>query len=211
MKTSKQEITSNIDNSNVNSDNSFYYEPLSEELIQKITGCSYIPNDNISTDELAHVIVLYKDFNNTTQTGELIVNKNVAEDVVDIFRDLYEESYQIEKIRLIDEYNGSDDASMEDNNSSCFNYRNIDGTDTLSDHSLGIAIDINPLYNPYVRTNMGERNVLPPNGIQYADRNIDFPHKIQKGDICYNAFISRGWKWGGEWSDPIDYQHFYKK
>lgn len=192
------------------SEKDFYYEPLSEDIIHKISGVSFTENDTISLDDLRHVVVKYVDFENNTRTGELIVNKAVADDVVDIFKELYDASYQIEKIRLIDEYNGSDDASMEDNNSSAFNYRNIDGTNELSDHSLGLAIDINPLYNPYVRTGMGDRDILPVNATMYADRAADFSHKIQKGDVCYNAFISRGWKWGGDWSSPIDYQHFYK-
>lgn len=213
--TDKADNTDNADNdtdnTNTASENSFYHEPLSEELINKISGVSYTPNDNISFSDLRHVVVKYYDFNNNEMTGELICNKNVADEVVDIFKELYNSDYQIEKIKLIDEYNGNDDASMADNNSSCFNYRTIDGTDTLSDHSLGLAIDINPLFNPYVRTGMGSRNVLPANGIPYADRTSDFPHKITKNDVCYNAFISRGWQWGGEWNSPIDYQHFYKE
>jgi hypothetical protein len=151
------------------------------------------------------------DFNNEVCEGKLIVNVQVADDIMEIFKELFDAKYQIEKIKLIDEYDANDDASMEDNNTSAFNFRLIDGQDTISDHSYGIAIDINPLYNPYVRSGFGDRDVLPVNGTVYADRTKDFEHKIVKGDVCYNAFINRGWKWGGEWNSPIDYQHFYKE
>ena len=94
--------------------------------------------------------VRYYDFEGEIQTGELICNKGIAQDLVEIFYELYLNEYQIEKIRLIDEYGGDDTASMEDNNTSCFNYRVVDGTTSLSKHALGCAIDINPFYNPYV-------------------------------------------------------------
>lgn len=189
----------------------FYYEPISEEIKSRIDGISYKENDKIHYSDLRFVTVMYYDFNREVKEGEMIVNVQVADDVLAIFKELYDNQYQIEKMRLIDEYNADDDASMEDNNTSAFNYRTIDGTDDISDHSYGVAIDINPLYNPYVRKGHGDRNVLPVNGSAYADRNAEFDHKIVKGDICYNAFISRGWKWGGEWTGVVDYQHFYKE
>lgn len=192
-------------------DMDFYYEPLSDELKKRITGLSFRENDRITYDDLRHVVVKYIDFDWNVREGELIVNEKVAKEVVDIFRELYNHKYPIEKIRLVDDYQADDEASMEDNNTSAFNYRVIDGTDMISDHGYGVAIDINPRYNPYVRNGFGDRDVLPVNGAEYADRSKKFDHKIEKGDVCYQAFISRGWKWGGEWEDPVDYQHFYKE
>lgn len=189
----------------------FYYEPISDDIKNRINGVSYKENDKIDYSDLRYLTVKYVDFDGKTQSGELIVNVRIADDVLEIFKELYEAEYQIEKMRLIDDYNADDDASMEDNNTSAFNYRTMDGTDNISDHSYGIAIDINPLYNPYIRNGYGERNVLPVNGSAYADRSLDFEHKITAGDVCYNAFISRGFKWGGEWTGNIDYQHFYKE
>ena len=189
----------------------FYYEPISEALKEYITGKSFQENDIIDYSDLRHVVVQYVDFTGQTREGELIVNVQAADDILAIFKELYDASYPIEKIRLIDEYNADDDASMADNNTSAFNYRTIDGTNALSDHGYGIAVDINPLYNPYVREGFGERNILPVNGSAYADRTASFEHKIVKGDVCYQAFASRGWKWGGDWDSPVDYQHFYKE
>lgn len=189
----------------------FYYETLSEDLKKRITGKSYKENEIIDYSDLRHVVVKYIGFDKTEKNGELIVNVRIAEDVVCIFKELFDAGYEIEKIKLVDEYNANDDDSMADNNSSAFNFRFIDGTEIISDHGYGLAIDINPLYNPYVRSGFGNRDVLPVNGAIYADRERDFPHKIVKGDICYNTFIKYGFKWGGEWKDTIDYQHFYKE
>lgn len=189
----------------------FTYEPVPIEILNRITGKSYPKGCPLNISELNYVRVKYYDFHNQVQDGELIVNASIAQDTVEIFKELFDAGYQIEKIRLIDEYNADDDASMADNNTSAFNYRYVDGTTTLSDHSYGMAIDINPLYNPYVRSGFGDRDILPVNGAPYSDRNADFPHKITRNDICYNAFIEHGFKWGGEWDDPIDYQHFYKE
>ena len=189
----------------------FYFEPISDEVKTRITGKSYPTDCDYSLDNLRYVKVKYYDFDNNIKEGELIVNAAIALDTVEIFKELFDAKYQIEKIKLIDEYNAIDDDSMADNNTSAFCYRVIDGTDILSDHSLGMAIDINPLYNPYVRTGYGDRNILPVNAKEYADRTKNFKHKIEKGDVCYNAFISRGFKWGGEWEGTVDYQHFYKE
>jgi hypothetical protein len=95
---------------------------------------------------------------------------------------------------------------MAENNTSAFNFRRITNSTTISKHGYGVAIDINPIQNPYIR---GE-TILPPAGEEYLDRSNIRMGMITKGDICYQAFISRGWKWGGDWSTPKDYQHFEK-
>ena len=113
-------------------------------------------------------------------------------------------------MRLIDEYDADDERSMTDNNSSCFNYRTISHTNKISKHGLGIAVDINTLYNPYTKVVDGERIIEPAAGAPYLDRDADFPYKIERGDLCYNLFISHGFEWGGDWTDRKDYQHFEK-
>ena len=101
---------------------------------------------------------------------------------------------------------------MLDNNTSCFNYRTVDNTTTISKHGLGIAIDINPFYNPYIKTNPDGSLYISPSGSEiYADRNVDFPHKIDESDLCYQLFTSHGFKWGGHYKTIKDYQHFYKE
>ena len=150
------------------------------------------------------------DFSGTTRTGEIICNKAIAQDLMEIFKELYDNEYQIDKIRLIDEYGGDDDLSCGDNNSSCFNYRVVGGTDTLSKHALGLAIDINPFQNPYITYPNGVERISPIGSEPYADRSSGLPHMILEGDLCYNLFIEHGFTWGGHWKTLKDYQHFQK-
>ncbi len=188
----------------------FFYEPLSDDIKERITGISYQENPTISYNELRYVQVLYFDFNEKECSGELICNEAIAQDLVEIFYELHQAKYLIEKICLIDEYGGDDEASMEDNNSSCFNYRVISGTTKLSQHALGLAIDINPLYNPYVTNLDGELNVVPANAAAYADRSTAYIAKITHDDLAFRLFIEHGFTWGGDWKNSKDYQHFQK-
>ena len=211
----------------------FFYQPLSDAVTARITGISYPVSESIapalslqavnvipdaqtpaiSYSDLRYMNILYYDFQGDVQVGELICNKDIAQDLVEIFYELYLNEYQIEKIRLIDEYGGDDTASMEDNNTSCFNYRVVDGTNSLSKHALGRAIDINPFYNPYVvfdKNGTGETYISPGGSEIYADRSQNFPYKIDENDLCYKLFKEHGFTWGGNWNSSKDYQHFQK-
>ena len=100
---------------------------------------------------------------------------------------------------------------MEANNTSCFNYRYVDGTTKLSNHSYGTAIDINPLYNPYVKEySDGTIKILPSAATAYADRSIIDDYMIDHNDYAYLVFTSYGFSWGGDWNSVKDYQHFEK-
>lgn len=208
----------------------FYYEPLSETVKQRITGVSYPVTQadkeavavavniassaeeiQISYDDLRYVSVQYYNFKGIVRTGELICNEAIAQDLVEIFYELYQNEYEIEQIHLIDEYSGDDLLSMQDNNTSCFNYRMVDGTSNLSKHALGLAIDINPFFNPYVvPQNDGTTYISPPGSETYADRSNDFAYKIDENDLCYKLFKEHGFQWGGDWNSLKDYQHFQK-
>jgi len=187
----------------------FFVRPLSPELKKRITGISfpYEPAE-ISYDDLVDIHVLHYDFNNQVQKGRLICNKKIGQKVLAVFKKLYDNAYQIEKIRLIEDYKGDDEASMRDNNTSCFNYRKIAGSDKLSNHSFGLALDINPLYNPYVKRTKTKTVISPETAADYADRTRPFPHKIDKDDLAYQAFTEQGFFWGGSWISVKDYQHF---
>ena len=184
----------------------FTAENIPFEVEQKITGVSYHKNDRIQLSDLAYLNVRYINFNGEKCNGELICNKKIAKEMLEIFSELFENKYLIEKIRLVDEYDADDDKVMTDNNSSCFNYRTIADTDVISMHGMGLAVDINPLYNPYI---VGEK-IMPVASKPYADRTKDFQHKIDEQDLCYRIFTKYGWKWGGHWKNSKDYQHFYK-
>lgn len=191
----------------------FYYESLNDAIKEKITGISYPEDDSnaaVSYDMLRYVSVLYYDFNGASQTGELICHKAIAQDLVEIFCELYEAGYPIERICLVDEYQGDDEMSMQDNNTSCFNYRALP-SGKLSNHAYGLAIDLNPFYNPYVTTKKdGTVNITPAGSEPYADRTQDFAYKIDKEDLAYRLFLEHGFTWGGSWRSSKDYQHFEK-
>lgn len=188
----------------------FYYESLSDSIKKRITGLSYKEDCTIPYEDLRYVRVLYTNFNGGTSTGELICNQAIARDLVEIFYELYQAEYQIESIRLIDEYNADDLLSMEDNNTSCFNYRTVEGTTKLSKHAQGLAIDVNPFFNPYVTYDNGKEKVSPAGSEAYADRSKPFAYKIDENDLCYKLFTEHGFIWGGHWNSCKDYQHFQK-
>ena len=125
-----------------------------------------------------------------------------------IFEELYQAEYPIEKVELVDAYNADDEESMSHNNSSAFNFRFISHTTKISKHGLGMAVDINTLYNPYVKTVDGKLSIEPANATAYVDRSKDFPYKIDHDDLCYKLFTKYGFTWGGDWTHSKDYQHF---
>ena len=227
----KEDISMTVNPDRITYKENFYYEPLSDDIIKRITGISYpaiisqsdtntktavntanSPEEiQISYDDLRYVSVLYYNFKGIERFGELICNKAIAQDMVEIFYELYTNEYQIEQIRLIDEYNGDDTLSMQDNNTSCFNYRVVDGTASLSKHALGLAVDINPFFNPYVvYKNDGTAYISPQGSETYADRSKEFAYKIDENDLCYKLFKEHGFTWGGNWNSCKDYQHFQK-
>ncbi len=191
-----------------NSGSAFYISEITDDIFARIKGKSFKDDCTLSRDDLRYLHVLHKDKDGVTHEGEMIVNYHIAEDVLEILKELYENDYPIEKIRLVDEYGADDELSMEDNNSSSFNFRFISHTTKVSKHGLGLAVDINTLYNPYTKMVDGKRIIEPVTGGPYLDRGADFDYKIEKGDLCYNLFTAHGFEWGGNWSDRKDYQHF---
>ncbi len=185
----------------------FYYQEIDSTIFERISGLSYSSKCTLPLAELRYLRVLHKDKDANIIVGELICNKKIADDLLEIFEVLYKHSYPIERMVLVDEYGANDMRSMMANNSSAFNFRYIAGTTRLSKHSLGMAIDINPLYNPYVK---GTR-VLPSTSKEYTNRDANFDYKITRGDICHQEFIKRGFIWGGGWLNSKDYQHFEKR
>lgn len=189
----------------------FTASPITDELYERIDGCSYVENDDIALEDLRYLQVLHIGFDGETHVGELIVNAAIAEDILEIMQELYDNQYPIERMTLVDEYGGDDELSMQANNTSCFNYRTVEGSENLSKHSFGLAIDINPFYNPCVRTYAdGSTKSFPEGSDEYADRSKDFPYKIDKDDLCYRLFTEHGFRWGGTWKSLKDYQHFDK-
>ena len=180
--------------------------PIPPAVEVRMRGSSYPEDAVIKLDDLRYLKLSYIDFEGRSQVGEMVCNKAIADDLVAIFRDLFEARYPIKSIRLIDDFGGDDDASMAADNTSCFNYRKKVGVRELSKHALGLAVDINPFENPYVRPS----RIRPAEAKAFADRTKDFPHKIDKEDLCYKLFRAHGFSWGGTWRSVQDYQHFEK-
>lgn len=186
----------------------FYISEIPDDIFAKMQGKSYKDNCTVPRDDLRYVHVLHMGFDGEVKAGELVVSRKIADDVLEIFEELYKADYPIEKVRLVDEYDADDEASMSDNNSSAFNFRFISHTTRISKHGLGMAVDINTRYNPYVKTVNGKLSIEPANGADYVDRSKDFPYKIDHEDLCYKLFTEHGFTWGGDWTHSKDYQHF---
>ena len=186
----------------------FSADTIPEAVKLRMTGRSYPEEDaGISLSDLRYLKLLYYDFGGRVRRGEMVCNRAIADDLLYIFKELYKAKYPIASIRLIDDFDGDDQRSMEANNTSCFNYRTKTSGTSLSAHARGMAVDVNPLQNPYVKGEIVE----PEAAREYADRTVDFPHKITDDDLCCKLFRSRGFQWGGAWNSVKDYQHFEKK
>ncbi|MFI3287227.1 MAG: M15 family metallopeptidase [Rikenellaceae bacterium] len=191
-------------------ENCFVGCEISDELFERMKGKSYKENCTVELAELRYIKVLHRDAEGRVLLGEMVCNKRIEADLLEIFRVLYAEEYPIERMVLIDNYGADDGASMRANNSSAFNFRFIAGTEKLSNHSLGLAVDINPLYNPYVKVKDGRTIVDPPEGSKYVNRTLENPFIIKDNDLLVTEFLSHGFTWGGHWNSLKDYQHFEK-
>ena len=187
-----------------------------DEIFNRINGKSYRDNDDIALEDLRYLTIPYYNFEQQVMLGEMIVNKDIEEDVRSIFKELFNNKYEIKSMRLIDDYwqvgcdgNIADNNSIEDNKTSCFCYRKATGGESISNHGYGRAIDINPQQNPYVENGQNTHR----NADEYVNnRYVGEPHVIVASDedICYSIFTKHGFTWGGNWTNPIDYQHFEK-
>jgi hypothetical protein len=162
---------------------------------------SYRAGCPVGPAELRAVRVSYWGFDGRPSTGSIVVARRVAEDVVDVFRQLWVARFPVRRLQPVSAYRGSDDASMAADNTSGFNCRFVGGTSRWSMHAYGEAIDVNPVENPYVQ---GSR-VSPPAGRAYTARSPYRKGMAVAGGVLVRAFASVGWKWGASFGD---YQHF---
>jgi D-alanyl-D-alanine carboxypeptidase len=184
--------------------------PPATATVQPVTaaelGASWRPGCPVEPRRLRRIDVNHIGFDGQTHRSQLIVNEDLVPQVIAIFEQLYRLGYPIEKMRTVDHYPSADDElSMEDNNTSGFNCRGIPGSDQWSQHAYGLAIDLNPLLNPYIDSS---GSFQPTNAAAYLDRNRTDPGLLHDGDPAVRVFTDRGWRWGGHWRTPIDYQHF---
>lgn len=190
----------------------FVQEAIPDAVFARMEGRSFPKDCTVNRQSLRYLKLLHVDVDGRTRLGEMVCNKSIAADVIDVFRELYCQRYPIHSIKLIDDFNADDEQSMRANNTSSFCFRKVTGSKKLSAHAMGKAIDVNPLYNPYYHRSPSDKiTVQPTTAMKYVDRAATFPYKITKTDLMYRLFIARGFKWGGAWNRVKDYQHFEKE
>lgn len=193
----------------------FSISPISEAVKARMMGKSY-PKEGakIAIGDLRYLRVKHYDAEGKVKNGEIVVNKAIANDVLEIFKELFNMKYPIESVKLIDDFNADDETSMRHNNSSGFCYRVVKGSKSLSKHSRGLAIDINTLYNPCFKLDPTGKSAYkkgtlqPANAEKYVSRKTKYPYTLTAEVIA--LFKKHGFKWGGDWRTMKDYQHFEK-
>jgi hypothetical protein len=165
---------------------------------------SWRPGCPVALPDLRYVELDHWDFEGRERRGELVVHAVFADDIVEVFEELFEQRFPIDRMVLVDDFDGDDLASMDANNTSAFNCRLALGSSRWSEHAYGRAVDINPVQNPYV----SGATVLPPAGGAYLDRTVPSPGMVLPGDVVVSSFAAIGWEWGGDWVSVKDYQHF---
>jgi hypothetical protein len=180
--------------------------PLDAALRKRMTGKSWHKGCPVGLGKLRLLELSYWGFDGEAHRGRLVVHRRVAADVIAAMRSLFEHRFPIRRMVLIDRYGGDDHRSMAADNTSAFNCRFVaDQPGVWSQHAYGLAIDINPVENPYVSPG---GSVSPPAGKPFADRSLDEAGMIHDGDATVQAFADQGWGWGGNWRPVKDYQHF---
>jgi len=155
------------------------------------------------TDSLVLLNVVYYSFDGKLHRGQLVVNNSVQKDIEDVFELIRNERFLVDKCIPIVKYNWSDSASMANNNSSSFNYRTIAGTNRLSLHSYGLAVDINPFNNPVIYSD----GRISPKGAKYNPKKTG---TFTSDCPIVQKFKELDWRWGGEFKSFKDYHHFDK-
>ncbi len=197
-----------------------------DEVYNRIIGKTYVANNDISLDDLVYIKLLHYNYDGDVVVGEVIVNKLIQEDIKYVFEKLFNLKYEINSMRLIDDYWISGDDSATDrnsilhNNSSSFYYRRVKNQNTLSNHALGLAIDINPIENPYTPRNKDgsfDTSLLTEYELDKLvnrdDKKKENKHIITLDDEICRVFSDVSFECGGIWplqndAWSCDWQHF---
>ncbi|MFZ9668510.1 MAG: M15 family metallopeptidase [Solirubrobacterales bacterium] len=180
-------------------------ERLDSDVRDRMIGSSWRRGCPVPLRDLRLVRVTHWGFDGKPANGRLVIQDRYAKPITWVMQQLFEGGFRIRLMRLVDAYGASDRLSMRADNTSAFNCREIAGRPGVwSQHAFGAAIDINPVENPYVTGDY----VSPPAGRPFADRTPRRRGMIAPDGAVVRAFARIGWGWGGDWSDPRDYQHF---
>ena len=159
----------------------------------QMTGVSWHRGCPVGLDDLRLITLTYRGFDGRAHTGRLVANRSAAPVLVAVFRRLYAADFPIRRMEPVDRYAGDDFRSIEADNTSAFNCRAATGSSHWSNHAYGLAIDVNPIENPYIS---GGRSSHPASG-PYLDRSRHRPGMAYAGGVLVEAFRAAGWGWGG--------------
>lgn len=175
--------------------------PLEGDPLRRSTWSEGCP---VTVADLRYLTLGFWGFDGLPHTGEMVVNAEVADTIVGVFRALFDARYPIEEMRITTQAEVDAPPIGDGNNTSAFVCRPAVGSTRFSEHAYGLAVDINPFLNPYIKGKV----VLPELAAAYTDRTNVRPGMITEGDVVVAAFDAAGWGWGGRWSSLKDYQHF---
>lgn len=176
-------------------------DPIPDDVLAR---SSWVPECPVTVEELAYVTVSHMGFDGEYHTGEIIVHASVAEGVVEVFRRLHEEKFPIEQMRVITKEEIDAPPTGDWNDTTSFVCRPAVGSNGWSQHAYGLAIDINPFHNPYIKDWL----IIPELAEAYLDRERQLPGMIFGDDFVVEAFAEIGWTWGGNWNSLKDWMHF---
>jgi hypothetical protein len=182
----------------------FSAHKLSPALRERITGVSWHRGCPVGRSRLRYLRIAYHGFDGRVHAGEMVASVAAVKPLKRAFAGLFRSRFPIRRMRLVDDYGGSDYRSIEADNTSAFNCRRVTGGSRWSQHAYGLALDVNPIENPYVSNG----RTAHPASRRYLDRSRHRRGMAYPGGSLVAAFDAVGWGWGGRWSDPTDYQHF---
>ncbi len=184
--------------------------PLPEPVVQEMRGSTWEPACPVGLPDLRLLRFNYWGFDGELRRGPMVLNVSVAADVLSVFRALFDSGFPLKHVALAQRWRPNGPTDTTRSVTAAFNCRpalNPDGTPTgtWSQHAFGLAVDVNPLQNPYVAA---DGTVLRPAAEPYTDRSLELPGMIHQGDVVVRVFAAIGWNWGGEWTTTKDYMHF---
>lgn len=173
-------------------------------LLRERMGESWSSACPVDLSDLRYVTVAFRGFDGLAHRGELVLAAHVAEDVVGVFRKLFEADFPIEEMRLVTTEDHHAPKTGDGNSTAAYNCRSIRGSSRWSEHALGTAVDINPFHNPMLKRG----TVVPELATAYIDRSNVRPGMVLDPGVAVKAFAKIGWKWGGHWKSHQDWMHF---
>ncbi len=179
--------------------------PAPAEVIARST---WAPGCPVAAKDLSWVRLTFRGFDQRRHTGELLVATSAADDLVTVFRELWRERYPIEQMTITTKAEQDAAPTGDGNDTGVFACRPVTGGSSYSQHAYGLAIDLNPFQNPYLKGDPRTGIVLPELASAYLDRGHVCPGMILAGSPVVRAFERIGWGWGGAWRSLKDYQHF---